>query len=151
MVPFADRFEMTALGRLQSVKGTVKLIVLEFGVSGVTVVENLKFHARISRVAGTRIMNAKPIVASWRQQKVEFEDIIRVLLFRNEVTPLANEHTVLDDVFGLLPTRKILTIKKGNGFLALGKAYGDKKERNEGFGFHDGVHFFLGGVFFSAG
>ena len=67
MVPFADRFEMTPLGRLQSVKGTVKLIVLEFGVPGVTVVENLNFHARISRVAGTRIMNAKTIVATGRQ------------------------------------------------------------------------------------
>jgi hypothetical protein len=69
----------------------------------VTVVENLKFHARISRIAGTRIMNAQTIVASRRKQEIELEDIIRILLFRDEVTPLANEHTVLDDVVSVLP------------------------------------------------
>ena len=46
---------------------------------------------------------------------------------------MANEHTVLDDVFGLLPTRKVFAVEQGNGFLALGKAYGEEYAK----AFHD--------------
>ena len=123
VVPLACRFEMTALGCLQLVKGAMVLRIHQLGILGMLVVEDLQFHARSRWSTRARVVNAQSVVASRRQQKIHLENIIGVLLFRDEVAPLADEDTVLDNVFGILPTRKVLTIKEGNSFLALGEAY----------------------------
>ena len=123
MVPLTGRFEMTPLGRLQFVKGAMILGIDKFGILGMLIVEDLQFHSRGGGTASARVVNPQPVISSRRQQKIKLEDVISVLLFRDEVAPLADEDTVLDNVFGVFPTRKVLTIKERDSFLALGKTY----------------------------
>ena len=95
----------------------------QLGILGMLVVEDLQFHARSRWSACAWVVNPQPVVASRRQQEIHLENIIGVLLFRYEVASLANEDTVLDNVFGVFPSRKVLTIKEGNSFIAFDKTY----------------------------
>ena len=88
----------------------------EFGVLRVLVVQNLQFHAGAGGSALARVVNAEPVVAACRKKEFELEDVVGVLLFRDEVATFANDCPVLDYVSTTLPSGQILPVKEGNRF-----------------------------------
>ena len=75
------------------------------------VVENLQLHARVGCITLSGIMNTQAVVAPRWEQKIELEDIVRILFFCNEVSALADENTVLDQVFGVFPAGEVFAVE----------------------------------------
>ena len=61
-------------------------------------------------------MNTQPVVTACRKKEFEFEDVVGILLFRDEVASFANDGSVLDDVVATLPSGQIFPVEEGNRF-----------------------------------
>jgi hypothetical protein len=73
-------------------------------------------------------VNAEPVVAACRKKEFELEDVVGVLLFRDEVASLANDCSVLHYVVTILPSGQVLPVEEGNGFRRE-KEKGTKREQ----------------------